>query len=79
MTCLDKAAVGRAVADARVCTGHQAFGATVGHADSYGKSLGVVVGNWGIGRKVVTIGAKIGDTYVMNWEHRGEIWNKFSC
>ncbi len=41
---------------------------TIGHADSYGWSLGVVVGNWGIGRKVVTIGAGIGNACVMSWK-----------
>jgi hypothetical protein len=51
------------------------LGATVGHADSNGQSLGVVVGNWGIGRKVVTIRAGIGDACVMacmmGWKRRG--------
>jgi hypothetical protein len=48
-------------------TGHRAFGATVGHADSNSWSLGVIVGNWGIGRKVVPVGAGIGGACVMSW------------
>ncbi len=48
-------------------TGHRAFGATVGHADSNGQSLGIVVGDWDIGRKVVTVGAGIGNACVMSW------------
>jgi hypothetical protein len=48
-------------------TGHQAFGVTVGHTDSKGWSLGVIIGNWGIRRKVVPIGDGIGDAYVMSW------------
>jgi hypothetical protein len=77
MTCPYKAAGGRAVVDARVALATHCL--AVGHADSYGRSLGVVVGNWGIGRKLVTIGAGIGDAFVMSWKCRGGIWNKFSC
>ncbi len=50
---------------------HRAFGVTVGHADSNGWSLGVIVGNWCIRRKVVTIGAGIGNACVMSWKRRG--------
>ncbi len=73
MTCPNKAAGGRVVADARV-----AFGVTVGHVDSNGQSLGVIVGNWGIGDKVVPIGARISNAFMMSWKHRRGIWNKFS-
>jgi hypothetical protein len=52
---------------------------TVGHADSNGRSLGVIVGDWGIGRKVVTIGAGIDNACMMSWKHRRGIWHKFSC
>ncbi len=41
--------------DARVALATKPFGATIGHADSYGWSPGIVVGNWGIERKVVSI------------------------
>ncbi len=51
--------------------GHRAFGATVGHADSYGWGLGVAVGNWGIGCKRVAIGARISNACEMSWKHRG--------
>ncbi len=44
---------------------------TVGHADSYSWSLGVVVGGWGIERKEVPIRAKIGNACVMSWKRRG--------
>jgi hypothetical protein len=46
--------------------------------DSNSRGLGVVVGNWGIGRKVVAIGAKIGDACVMSRKRRGGMWKKFS-
>ncbi len=55
------------------------FGATVGHSDSNGQSLGVIVGDWGIGRKVVPIGTQISNACVMSWKSRGGIWNKFNC
>jgi hypothetical protein len=71
MTCPNKAAGGSGA-------GHRVFGVTVGHADSGGWGLGVVVGNWGIGRKVVAIGAGIGDACVMSRKRRGGMWNKFS-
>ncbi len=47
--------------------GHQAFGVTAGHADSNHCSLGVIVGDWGIGHKVVPIGAGIGNACVISW------------
>ncbi len=39
--------------------------------DSNGQRLGVIVGNWGIRRKVVPIGASIGNACVMSWKSRG--------
>jgi hypothetical protein len=63
---------GRAVADARVVLATKHL-VTAGHADFNGQSLGVIVGNWGIGRKVVTIGAGIGDACMMSWKRRGRV------
>jgi hypothetical protein len=36
---------------------------------------GCRVGNWGIGREVVPIGAGISNACVMSWKRRGGIWN----
>ncbi len=67
MTYPGKAAGGRAVANARVALATKRSGPTVGYADSNGWSLGVIVGDWGIRREVVPIGARIGDACVMSW------------
>ncbi len=47
---------------------------TIGHADSNGRSLGVIVGNWGIRRKLVPIRAGIRNACVMSWKSRGGIF-----
>jgi hypothetical protein len=53
------------------CAGHQAFGVTIGHVNSYDWGLGVVVGDWGIGCEIVPIGARINNACVMSWKCRG--------
>ncbi len=70
MTCPNKAAGGREeVASARVVLATERLGGLLatGHADSNGWSLGVIAGAWGVERKVVTIGAGIGNACVMSW------------
>ena len=80
MTCSDEAAGGRAVADARVALAIKCLGQPLAmQTDSNGRSLGVIVGDWGIGHKVVPIGARISDACVVSWKSRRGIWNKFSC
>ncbi len=46
--------------------GHRAFDATVGHVDSNGRSVGFVVGDWGIRSKVEVVSAGVSDANVIS-------------
>ena len=55
------------------------FGETIGGIDLNRWGEGIVVGNWGVGSKVETTGARVGNAGVTRWNMRGEIWNLFRC
>ena len=41
------------------------------------RSLGIVVGDWGVGREVEVSGARVGDASVTREDIRGGIWIRF--
>ena len=55
------------------------FGETIGDADPNCWVKGIVVGDWGIGSKVETAGARVGDAGVTKWNMRGGIQNILRC
>ena len=60
-------------------TGHRAFGQTVGHTNSNCRSLGIVVGDWGVRCEIEVSDARVGDANVTREDIRGGRWNGFRC